>query len=58
VTNLHPQKLSALLTEGLATELSYLSADAQAECLDRYEFLLSCEEDELPDAADFVALAL
>ena len=47
-----------LLAAGQATELDYMTLDEQAECLDRVEWLASCSEDELADAADFIALAV
>lgn len=50
--------LNELLAAGLMTELDYLSADEQAQALDREAFLATCEEDELTDAAEFLALAV
>lgn len=50
--------LAALLLEGQATELDYMTADQQTEALDRVEFLATCEDDELAEAADFIALAV
>lgn len=50
--------LNTLLAAGLMSELSYVSADEQAEMIEREAFLLSCESDELADAADFIALTV
>ena len=47
-----------LLAAGQATELDYMTNDRLAENLDRVEWLASCSEDELADAADFIALAV
>ena len=50
--------LGALILAGTASELDYMSADEQCAALDRVEYLQSCSEDELADAADFIALAV
>jgi hypothetical protein len=50
--------LAQLILAGLAAELDYMTTDQQAENLDRYEFLRSCDQDELADAADFIATAM
>lgn len=55
--SIYMQTLNELLAAGLMSELSYVSPDEQAEMIDREAFLLSCESDELADAADFIALA-
>lgn len=52
------ETLSSLLASGLLSELSYMSADQQAECLERAAFLSTCEPDEIADAADFLALVI
>lgn len=54
--------LTQLLAAGLLTELqgwkTPLSTDEQAEMIEREAFLLTCQPDELADAADFIALTL
>lgn len=50
--------LSQLLAAGQLSELSHLDADAQLEALERETFLLTCDSEELVDAADFIALAV
>jgi hypothetical protein len=50
--------LNEFLAAGLMTELDYLPADEQAESLEREAFLMSCEADELSDAAEFIALVV
>lgn len=52
------ETLFSLLASGLLSELSYMSADEQAECLERAAFLSTCEPDEISDAADFLALVI
>lgn len=52
------QTLNDLLSVGLLTELDYLSADDQAEAIQREAFLLSCDGEELADAADFISLVV
>jgi hypothetical protein len=50
--------LGALIMAGRATELDYMSPEDAAACLDRASYIESCSEDELADAADFIATAV
>lgn len=50
--------LGALIIAGTASELDYMSPDAAAAAQDRFAYLQSCSEDELADAADFIATAV
>jgi len=50
--------LAQLILAGQAAELDYMTTDQQAKNLDRYEFLRSCDQDELANAADFIATAI
>lgn len=50
--------LADVILSGLNNELSYMTADEQAAALDRFEYLQSCDSDEIPDAAGFIALAV
>jgi hypothetical protein len=50
--------LAATFLDGLAGELSYMTTDEQAEALDRQDYLQCCDEDEIADAAAFLALAV
>ena len=52
------QTLGDLLLAGAASELDYMSPDDAAEALARYAYLRSCAENELADAADFIATAV
>ena len=52
--------LAAVFLDGLASELDYMTTDEQAEALDRADYLQCCDEDEdeIADAAQFIALAV
>ncbi len=50
--------LAAVFLDGLASELDYMTTDEQAEALDRADYLQCCDEDEIADAAEFIALAV
>ena len=50
--------LAAVFLAVLASELDYMTTDEQAAALDRTDYLNCCEQDEVPDAADFIALAV
>ncbi len=50
--------LSGLLLAGRASELDYLPPTGQTEALDREAWLLTCEPDEMVEAAEFIALSL
>jgi hypothetical protein len=50
--------LAAVFLDGVTSELDYMTADEQAEALDRVDYLQCCDEDEIADAAEFIALAV
>ncbi len=50
--------LASVLSIGIASELDYMTAEAAAECLDRFAFLLTCDETELCEMAEAIALTI
>ena len=52
------QSLAAVFLAGVSSELDYMSTDDRAAALDRVDYLQCCDEDEIADAAEFIALAV
>jgi hypothetical protein len=53
-----PKTLADVILDGMASELDYMSPEDAAAALDRAAYLKTCDEDELADAADFIATAV